>query len=287
MIVVNNFNIMIATAVIAFREFLEAFLIIGVFLGISNKLRLKKEKEIWLAAIIGILLSLLLSTIVYLFGERARSILSEENIELLESCLLIFSGLFIAYVVFSLHKILHQHNLRRLKATHQRLQENVFDISLFFTIIFLVLREGFEIALFTASVSLFSAFMQNFIGLVIGFAAATFCGILTLYIYVKFPINKLFKVTEYLIILLGSSLFQLGITKFSEEYFHINLSQIIPLQLQFLPNEDSIIGHLLQGFFGIDKDLSLTRLVIMVLYIGLIYVLFMRQDKSSKSAVEH
>ena len=276
---------MVATAIIAFREFLEAFLIIGVFLGISNKLRLKKEKEIWLAAIIGIIFSLLLSTIVYIFGDKARLILSEENIELLESCLLIFSGVFIAYVVFSLHKILHQHNLHRLKATHKRLQENVFDISLFFTIIFLVLREGFEIALFTASVSLFSAFMQNFIGLVLGFAAATFCGILTLYIYVKFPINKLFKVTEYLIILLGSSLVQLGIAKFSEEYFHINLSQIIPLHLQFLPNEDTIIGHLLQGFFGIDKDLSLVRIIIMVVYILIVYFIFLKQNHNLKEVV--
>ena len=50
---------MIATALISFREFLEAFLIIGIFLGISKKLKLKKEFEIGLASIIGLLTSLL------------------------------------------------------------------------------------------------------------------------------------------------------------------------------------------------------------------------------------
>ena len=49
---------MITTAVISFREFLEAFLIVGVFLGISRKLNLKKEFEIGLAVIIGIIFSL-------------------------------------------------------------------------------------------------------------------------------------------------------------------------------------------------------------------------------------
>ena len=42
---------MITTAVISFREFLEVFLIVGVFLGISRKLNLKKEFEINTVAI--------------------------------------------------------------------------------------------------------------------------------------------------------------------------------------------------------------------------------------------
>ena len=76
---------MITTAVISFREFLEAFLIIGVFLGISRKLNLKKEFEIGLAAVIGIVFSLLLATGTYLFGNQVRGILTEKNAELLES----------------------------------------------------------------------------------------------------------------------------------------------------------------------------------------------------------
>lgn len=277
---------MIPTAVIAFREFLEAFLIIGVFLGISKKLQLKKEKEILLATVIGIIISLLLSTIVYLFGNQARTILSEENVEILEGYLLIFSGLFIAYVIFSLHNVLKKSSNHMLKKTHQKLQENVFDISLFFTIVFLVLREGFEIALFTASVSLFSAFLQNFAGLIIGFIFSILFGILTLFAYIRFPVKKVFKATEYLIILLGASLTQRGITELAGKYIHINLSQIVPFHFQFLPNEDTLIGHLLQGFFGVDQTFSLGRLAIMVLYIGLIYALFMRQNKSGKSAID-
>ena len=163
-------------------SFFEAFLIVGVFLGISRKLKLKKELEIGLAVLIGVILSLLLSTTTYAFGDHARNILTEKNAELLESYLLIFSGLFIAYVVFSLHNVLRRSRRNTLTKAHQKLQQNVFDVSLFFTIIFLVLREGFEIALFTSSVSLFSAFILNFIGLILGFGVATYSYSISLFL---------------------------------------------------------------------------------------------------------
>ena len=163
---------MLTTAIISFREFLEAFLIIGVFLGISRKLHLKKEFEIGLAAVFGIVFSLLLATVTYLFGNQIHKILTEKNAELLEGYLMIFSGLFIAYIVFSLHDIIRRGHAGTLIKVQQKLQEKVFDFSLFSTISFLVIREGFEIALFTASTSLFSVFIQNFTGLMLGFVFA-------------------------------------------------------------------------------------------------------------------
>ena len=270
---------MLTTAIIAFREFLEAFLIVGVFLGISRKLKLKKEMEIGLAAIIGIVFSLLLATGTYLFGDRAHGILTEKNAELLESYLMIFSGLFLAYVIFSLHNVLRHSRASTLIKAHQKLQENAFDISLFFTIIFLVVREGFEIALFTASISLFSVFIQNFIGLMLGFVSAAILGIMTFFAYIKFSIGKVFKVTEYMIILLGASLVQNGITELLKHGFDIHLSRIFSLPLNFLPHKSSLIGHMIKSFIGVDREFSLARLAIMAGYVGVIYLLFIKRKK--------
>ena len=192
-----------------------------------------------------------------------------------------FSGLFIAYVVFSLHSMLRKSRGNTLIKAHHKLQAHAFDVSLFFTIMFLVLREGFEVALFTASVSLFSAFIQNFIGLIVGFALAALSGIATLVAYIKFPIGKVFKATEYMIILLGASLTQHGITELLEHYADINISHIASFHMQFLPDEDTIIGHLLQGFFGIDQGFSFTRLLLMIIYILSIYLLFIKQKRSA------
>ena len=270
---------MFTTSVIAFREFLEAFLIAGVFLGISKKLHLKKEKEIGLAVILGVVISLILSTGTYFFGDMARGVLTEANADFLESYLLIFSGLFIAYVVFSLHGVMNRSRGAKLIQAHKRLQENTFDVSLFFTIVFLIVREGFEIALFTSSISLFSAFMQNVICLILGFFTAGIAGISTFFAFIKFPIGKVFKWTEYVIILLGASLVQNGMTILFETHFRIHLSEILSFHLQFLPDKDSIVGHIFQGFFGIDQGFSGVRLAFMLMYIGVIYLLFVRQKK--------
>lgn len=267
---------MFATGIIAFREFLEAFLIAGVFLGISKKLSLHKEKEIFLALAIGVSLSLLLACATYIFGEEAKVILNEENAEILESYLLIFSGLFIAYVVFSLHEVLSRGRGRKLLEAHKRLEEKRFDISVFGTIIFLILREGFEIALFTASVSLFASFIQNMFGLLLGFAGAGIVGISTFIAYLRFPIHKVFKVTEYLIILLGASLFQKGFTELMKIYMNLDISYVLSLPMSFLPSSKSLVGGVLESFFGIDHEFSILKLLLMIGYIATVYLLFIK-----------
>jgi len=92
---------------------------------------------------------------------------------------------------------------RKKPYIHQKIHNNIFDVSLFFTIIFLVFREGFEIALFTASTSLLSIFIQNFSGLILGFIFASVFGFLIFFTYLKFSIKKILKITEYFILLLG------------------------------------------------------------------------------------
>lgn len=270
---------MLGTGIISFREFLEALLIISVFLGISKKLKLGRESEIIIAATLGISISLMLATVTYFFGSLVRGIITESRAELLESYLLIFSGLFLVYVIFSLHGVLRRARGGTLIKAHQRLATKAFDFSLFLTIAMLVVREGFEIALFTASTSLFSVYLQNVLGLLFGFIAAFGVGTISYFTYLKFPLGKVMKWTEYVIILFGASLFQNGITKLMEEGFNIHLSNIIKFPLSFLPSEESFVGHLLKSLIGIDNELSLVRLLIMVFYILVVYALFLRTNK--------
>ncbi|TSD06346.1 MAG: Uncharacterized protein Greene07147_205 [Parcubacteria group bacterium Greene0714_7] len=267
---------MLPTAVIAFREFFEAFLIVGVFLGVSKALGLKREVEIALAASLGILMSLVLVGGTYFFSGQLGNFLTERTVELLEGYVMVFSGLFLVYVIFSLHSVMSASRKDMMGKAEARFKENVFDISLFFTIVFLVIREGFEIALFTASIALLTTFIQNFLGLLLGLTGASVLGISTFFAYTRFPIRKIFKITEYMVILLGASLTQNGITKLFENYFNIHLSNIVPINLFFLPDAGSVGGHLIRSLIGIEQEFSLVRLGIMLVYIALIYVLFMR-----------
>lgn len=262
---------------ISLREFLEVFLIIGVFLGISRKLKIKHEKEILFASILGVSISFIIPIVIFVYGDRARSILNEQNAELLGSYLMVFSGFFIAYVVFSLHKTFVLHRSKSFINIHQKLQQNVFDISLFFTIVFFIIREGFEIALFTATTSLFSRFVENLTGLFIGFTISSLLGLLTFISYLRFSIGKVFKITEYFVVLLGASFVKNGVTELVWQYFRVNLSLVIPLRLNFIPPSSSYVGHLFNNLFGIEQSMSLAKFGIMFGYIGLIYLLFLRR----------
>jgi FTR1 family protein len=278
---------MVTTALVSFREFFEAFLIVGVFLGISKKLKLKKEVEIGLAATLGLTISLFLATGTYLLGSSAHAVLTEENAEILEGYLLIFSGFFIAYVVFSLHTLLQKSRDSLLSKINQQVQEKAFDVSLFFSVLLLVLREGFEVALFTASTSLFAEFIQNFIGLIVGFLSASALGFATFMAYIKFPIAKVFKITEYMIILLGAALVQNGVNKLLEHQFGIELEHIFAIPLTFLPDKHGVLGHLIRSFTGLDRDFSLPRLAIMVGYIGIVYLLFLKPKKVKLTSISN
>ncbi len=268
---------MLTTFIVALREFLEVFLIIGVFLGISKKLGLKRGKEIVLASLVGVIFSLVLPLITFAVGDRARLILTEKNADLLEAYLMVFSGFFIAYVIFSLHNFFVLKRSKLLISAHQKLQENIFDISLFATIVFFIVREGFEIALFTATTALFSRFMENMIGLLIGFLISGAIGVLTYLAYIKLPIGKVFKVTEYLIILLGATFVKNGLTGLLTRYFNLDLANVYPLTLHFLPDHESFIGHLLQNFIGLEQEFSLAKLSIMVIYFFVIYNIFLKK----------
>ena len=222
---------MLPTAIIAFREFFEAFLIIGVFLGLSKQLQLKKETEILSASGLGILLSIALALATFLIGSDARTYLSKTGAELLSGYAMLASGIFIAYVVYSLHKAMSKAHQAAVKRTREKLSQEVFDAALFFTIVALILREGFEVALFTASVSLFADFVSNVYGLLFGFAGAAVIGTLVYLAYTKLPIKKIFTTTEYAIVVLGAVMFAGGFVKVMEGQFGIMVSGWLKIPL--------------------------------------------------------
>jgi high-affinity iron transporter len=263
---------MFSTLLIAFREFLEAFLIIGMFLGISRQLALKKEKEIYLAAVLGVVVSLLLPILVYMAGARVRTFFTEQQVDLVQGYLMIFSGCFIAYVIFSLHRLFQHQRDRQLAEARQALSGRKFDVSLFFTVLFFIVREGFEVALFTATISLLNVFINNLIGLLLGFVLSALLGALTYLAYIKVPLNKIFKYTEYLILGLGAALVKNGLTKLLENGLHIDLGNILPLHLSFLPSaEDSFLGHALNNLIGLESELSVVKIAVMALYVAIVW----------------
>lgn len=267
---------MMPTALIAFREFLEVFLIIGIFLGISRQMSLKREKEILFAGVFGISISLVVPIIFFLLGDRARIILTQKNSDILEGYLLIISGIFISYVAITLHNFLSSGKHAALKKAYDRFSNFGFDLALFFTIFFFILREEFEIAIFTSTISLFSSFLTNMLGLLVGLLLALPVGLLTFLSYVKLAIKKVFKITELLLVLTGASITMNGISILLIVYFRIHLEKIFSLPLKFLPDDENVFGHLLKTMTGLQREFSLIQLSIMAAYIFIFFLILKR-----------
>jgi len=272
---------MITIAILAFREFFEAFLIVSIFLGVSKKFDLRQEKEILSASGTGLIISLLLPVIVFFFGQYTKGMINAESAEVVEGFLLTFSGLFIAYVVFSLHKFMEPKRHTAIKKVKDKLiNRELFDISLFLTIVFFIGREGFEIALLTAANTVFSGFLQNLTGLLIGFTAAALVGTGIFFSYLKIPVCKIFQYTEYTIVLFGAAMVKNGLSELLEKYAHLEIGDIIPLPFKFLPSSESFIGHLVKQLGGLEQNFSLVMFGMMAIYILGMYLLFFRTEKA-------
>src|SRR5258708_6277730 len=150
------------------------------------------------------------------------------------------------------------------------MKQEIFDISLFLTIVFFIAREGFEVTLLIATTSFFSSMWAKSGGLFIGFLAASFIGLVMCFTYIKLPMKKLFLYTEYFIILIGAAMVKNGISLLITNYLHIHVEKFLSLPLQFLPGSTTILGHTLNNLFGFHQETSILQLGMMGLYVALV-----------------
>lgn len=274
---------MIVTALIAFREFLEAFVIAGIFYGISKRSSLKKEREIILGALLGMVSSLFLCIGFYWAGDVFRSSIAASHVEALEGCLLVGSGIFLSYVMISLHRQFQKARVSHVRLLHSSLKEDAVDVPIVILVASLVLREGFEIALFTASTSLVTSFLVNMSGLVLGFIAAIAVGSLGYFLYSALPVTRIFTVTQYVLVFLGASLTTHGISLLSEIVTGVSLSGIVPFSLSFLPDEESLFGHAISTFFGIGRQTGVGVIAGMAVYSGIMLYFLHKKIHATRS----
>lgn len=257
---------------ITFREFFEAWLIIGLFLGLSEKLKLNRRREIISAIFIGMLIALLIPIFVFTYGGKLLSFWSESNVDALQGIIMVISSLMLGILALSLHKMIKHNHQSVIEKAKETSLEKEFDTALFVAVALNIIREGFEISLFAISLVIITKISELFIGLLIGFSIATLFGLVTMFVYEHLPIKKIFYYTEVIIMLIGAALFKNGIEKFMENILQLNISNYLPIPLHFLPNaEDSFFGHLINSLLGIDAEFSIIKLLLSAVYILVIY----------------
>ncbi|MGI8419600.1 MAG: FTR1 family protein [Candidatus Levyibacteriota bacterium] len=215
---------MLSVFIIAFREFFEAFLLVGVLLSISRKFHLQKTGSILAGSVVGLLVVFVIATIVFSLDSNLAKYIPKDSADLIEGWLFTLSGIFIAYAVFSLHKILSFHEKENIKKVKKNVDQYKASYWLMPVTAFLfVFKEGCEGVLFNVSNGLFYTFTHDLIGFGLAFVAALICGFILQKFLMHFSIKRVFKITEVFIIFVGVDAISEGLEKLATFYFNFSI----------------------------------------------------------------
>jgi high-affinity iron transporter len=237
---------MLPTAIIVFREVLEAALIVGIVMAAS---RGAPRREIWVAG--GIAAGVLGALCVAGFAATIAAAAEGMGQELFDAGIL-----FAAVGMLGWHNIWMSRHGRELAGSANQLGKDVRSgarplWALAFAVALAVLREGSEIVLFLYGIALagqggpLAMVVGGAIGLLLGVAAGTaiYWGL------VSIPMRLLFRVTSWLVLLLAAGLASQGAA------FLMQADLLPPLgsnlwDTSFLLSEQSLVGRILHTLIG-------------------------------------
>lgn len=273
---------MIGTAVIIFREVLEAALIVGLVLaatrGVVGRLRL---------VLFGIIAGVIGAIVLALLGDTIAPLVDGMGQEVLQALIL-----FAAVLMLSWHLLWMRQHAVKLSQELKSVGQAVLDgekgpIMLAVIVALAILREGSEVVLFlygltAAGVSSLELLVGSSLGLLAGLIAGT-----TLYLGIsRIPVSKLFQVSAWLIMLLIAGLA-------SQAANYLVQADLLPAMgtdlwdSSFLLSEQTAIGkvlHILVGY--VDHPMGVQVLVYVVTIVLLLIAMKMIKRQSNEYQVK-
>jgi high-affinity iron transporter len=270
---------MLAAVLLAFREGLEAALILGIVLGVLRRVgRREQEKMVWLGAGLAALLSLAVGLTLYAVGIRFEG----KAEEVFEGVAMLLAAGVLTWMIFWMN--------RQGRAIQTELEQEVQRaaasggswaiLSLAFLAVF---REGIELALFMIAAAFTASATAVVLGGVAGLAAAAVAGWLLFASTTRLNVQAFFQVTSILLIVFAAGLVAHGVHELNE-------AGIIPAivehvwDLNPILDEGSGIGQILKALLGYNGNPSLTEVVAYVGY-WIIVLLALRRAGAQRKIV--
>ncbi|MFX0155775.1 MAG: FTR1 family protein [Candidatus Hodarchaeota archaeon] len=273
---------LITPTFLAFREGLEATLVVVIILLYLRKTNQRKyNKYVYLGAILAIISSIIFAVIFsVIFGGFSGTLE-----QLFEGFTFIISGVFIITLILWVSKEGPKMRVNLEKKVEESIDtQKVFSISILTFVI--IIREGIELVLLltgTASIGSISQII-SILGAVIGIGLSVFIGILIFYGIRTINLSSFFRITNIILIFFAAGLITYGIHELIEagainpiinEVWNIKhiLPESFPDGNPATPEWLEIIGSLLKALFGYNANPSLLELIIypsLLISIGLI-----------------
>lgn len=261
-----------AAFLIAFREGLEAFLILGLILAFLQKSNLSRFKWIaWSALIAGIVGSIGLAFVFSVLIDGFES----EALQFLISLAVLFAAIILlSYMVFWMHHQSHIDNLRKRISLSLNQKSAIFLV-----IFFAIIREGLETVLFLFAISQEedAESSQLLTGLVLGLIVSAILVAVILKGSQKLSLKTFFQLSSYLIIFIVAGLSALFVKG-------LQMGSYLPVLIDPLYDSsallanDAALGKVLGAFMGYDATPSLLQFFAWSAYIFIFIYLLQRRN---------
>lgn len=269
---------MLSSFFIAFREGLEAFLIVGIIISYLFKIG---EKRYIKHVIFGVIFAIVLSIgFAYIF-ELLFGGLEGKVEEIFEGSVMLLAVVVLTYMIFWMNN-----QARRIKSDIEISVGKAINkgriFSLFFLGFIVVFREGAETVLFFRAISYQIGSRELIIGGAIGIISSIVLALIFFVSTIKINLSLFFRITGILIMLIAAGLLSTSIHEFQE-------AGVLPIikdniyDISHILSTDSIAGGILKSLFGYNPSPSLLEIIIYLTYIAAIIILirrfFLRLDR--------
>ena len=187
---------MFASFLLAVREGLEAALIIGIVLGVLNKIQKTQfTKYVWIGAGSAAVLSLVVALIINAVSASFEGITEE----IFEGVVMLSAAGVLSWMIFWMQRqaktIKAEIELDVRRATSRQSSQALFALAFL-----AVLREGIELALFLSAAAVRSSSQSVLFGGLLGLAASAILGWILFAATIKLDVRRFFQVTGILLI---------------------------------------------------------------------------------------
>ena len=272
---------MIAAALLALREGLEAALILGVVLSVLRRVgRPQQAKIAWLGAGLAALISLGAGVGLYALGATFEG----KAEQIFEGLTMLLAAGVLTWMIFWMSRQ-GRAVQTQVERNLGRAAENNGQWAVFSLAFLAVVREGIELALFLTAATFSVTAAATLAGAAVGLALAALAGWLVFATTTRLDVRAFFRVTSILLVLFAAGLVGHGVHELNE-------AGIIPAVVEHVwdissvLDEDSGAGQLLGALLGYNGNPSLTEVVAYVGYwVAVLLALRHRRIRAGQTTV--
>lgn len=253
---------MLPSFLLAFREGLEAALIIGIALGVIQKIkRPELTRPLVMGTLSAVIVSILVAYFLNLIGAQFEGVAEE----IFEGIVMLSAAGLLTWMIFWMQ----QQSVfmkQKIELEVKSASRNKTGKSAIFGLAFLAVgREGIELALFLTAARASVGAIPTWLGAVVGLGAAIAAGWLLFRSTAQLPLKSFFAVTNILLLLFAAGLVAHGVHELNEagwipaiiEHFY---------DINFILNEKSTVGAIMTALFGYNGNPSLAETISYLLY---------------------